>query len=47
MQQSPIILQPDLQLSLGMVSAVANKEFDRNMLINILNSGAEFFVTRN
>ncbi len=42
-----VILQPDLQLSLGMVSAVANKEFDRNMLINILNSGAEFFVTRN
>lgn len=42
-----VILQLDLQISLGMVSVVANKEFNRNMLINILNSGAEFFVIRN
>lgn len=46
-QQDEIILLPsDLQINLGMLNVTAKKEFSRSMLINILNSGADFFLKR-
>lgn len=45
-QGEKVLLPSDIQIDLGMQDTAVKKEFSRNMLINILNSGAEFFLMR-
>lgn len=45
-QGETVLLPSDIQIDLGMQDTAFKKEFSRNMLINILNSGAEFFLMR-
>lgn len=45
-QGETVLLPSDIQIDLGMQDTAVKKEFSRNMLINILNSGAEFFLMR-